>query len=86
MSITLEIPEHVEDEISEAAARRGSSVQDYALAAVIRAARRDAVLPERNRRVVALMDEWLSAPIDEEEAEGYPETITPLSLREMQID
>lgn len=86
MSITIELPADCEQSIRRAAAQRGRSVSDYARELLIDAADREEPLPERNERVIALMDEWLNTPVDEEEAEGYPETITPLSLREVRID
>lgn len=43
-------------------------------------------LMARNRKAIELLRQWAAEPTDWEEAEGYPEEITPLSLREVQID
>jgi hypothetical protein len=36
--------------------------------------------------LAALFDEWRAEPRDPEEEEGYPEQITPLSLRELRFE
>ena len=40
----------------------------------------------RNQAALALLRQWREEPPCPEEAEGYPFQITPLSLREVQIE
>jgi hypothetical protein len=38
---------------------------------------------ERNQEAIALLRRWRQEPRDPDEAEGYPEQIEPLRLREV---
>jgi hypothetical protein len=87
MSLTIELPEDLDLQLRRAAALEGTTPDLFAQAVLEeRLARDRARQVERNRAAIALLRRWRSEPPDPEGEEGYPEQITPLSLREVRVD
>jgi hypothetical protein len=88
MTLTIELPPELTQQLEEEASRHGQAPADYIRAVVEEklTTASTAAQMERNRAAIALLDEWRAEPPDLEEAEGYPLEITPLSLREVSLD
>jgi hypothetical protein len=84
MTLTIQLSPDLESRLRAEAARSGLAPEEFARTAVEE--KLATAQPERNTGLAALMDEWLNEPPDLEEAEGYPETIEPLRLREVSIE
>jgi hypothetical protein len=87
MSLSLQLSPETEQRLRAEAARNGLAPEEFARAAVeeklVAAA---AAQVERNQGLIALLRQWREEAPDLEEAEGYPETITLLSLREVPVE
>ncbi len=83
MSLMIDLPPEMEQQLREEAARNGQDAAEFArtvLEEQLAAARQ-----ERARRIAALMEQWNA----EDAADPDPDPIweiTPLSLREAQVD
>jgi len=90
MTLAIELSPEKEARLKELAATKGQTPDAFALAAVEARLQSEAGVlvgqKEWNQRAIALLRRWMEEPPDFEEAEGYPLEITPLSLREVQID
>jgi predicted DNA-binding protein len=88
MTITIELPPELKQQLEEEAARQGQAPADYVRAVVEEKLTTASTVAqmERNRRAMELLDQWLAEPPDPEEEAGYPLEITPLSLREISIE
>jgi hypothetical protein len=79
MSLTIELPPAVEEKLREEATREHQSPEEFVRTLL---ERRFPMPDGTGSGLAALMDTWLAEPPDLEEAEGYPEHIEPLQLRE----
>jgi len=87
MSLSLDLSPETEQRLRAEATRNGLAPEEFARVAVeeklIAAA---AAQVERNQGLIELLRQWREAPPDLEEAEGYPQTIAPFSLREVSVE
>jgi hypothetical protein len=79
MSLTIDLPPAVEAKLRDAALRERKSLEEYVCAVL---QEHLLAVPNIHGGLSAMLDEWLAAPVDPEEVEGYPEYIEPLRLRE----
>jgi hypothetical protein len=87
MSLSLELSPETEQRLRDEAARRGLAPEEFARSAVEeKLAAAAAAQVERNQGLIELLRRWREAPPDREEAEGYPDAITSLSLREVCVE
>jgi hypothetical protein len=89
MTLMIDLPLEVERQLREEASRSGKTPEDLARSVLEERFRREETRArqiERNQAAIALLDQWLAEGPDLEEAEGYPETIEPLRLREISVD
>ena len=87
MSLTIELTPEVERQLRAEAARDGQSLEQWAQAQLetrLTATRERQV--ERNQAAIALLEEWQQEPPNPEEADGYPEQIERLRLREITLE
>ena len=70
MSLTIELPTELEQRLRIEAAQNGESTTDYALSAL--EAQLEAQQRERDLGAVALVEQWLAEPPNEED-ERWPE-------------
>jgi hypothetical protein len=84
MSLTIELSPQVEQQLRAEAARKGQAPEEFVRTAVEK--HLASVRQERHGSLAELMRQWREEPPDLEEAEGYPEKIERLRLREISID
>ncbi len=84
MTLTIRLSPALERQLRAEAARLGQTPEEFARQVLEE--RLTGVHKPRGGGLAALMDEWRQAPPDLEEAEGYPEQIEPLRLREVTIE
>lgn len=89
MSLVIDLPAAVERQLRNDAACQGRAPEELARTVLEErfgeeAARLRQI--ERNQAAIALLDRWLAEGPDAEEADGYPETIEPLRLREVKLE
>lgn len=85
MSLVIDLSPEATQRLHDEAARVGQTPDECARR-LLEERLAVAHVPERNRRAIELLRSWRNREPDWEEAEGYPETISPLSLREIKID
>jgi plasmid stability protein len=87
-SLILDLTPDTELHLRQAAARRGQDPADYARELLEERLATERVETERQaaRELADLFSEWRAETPDPEEEAGYPQEITPLSLREVRID
>lgn len=89
MTLRIDLPPEVERQLCEEASRKGQAPEVPACALLEERFRTEETHVrqiERNQAAIAPLDRWLGEGPDLEEAEGYPETIAPLRLREISIE
>jgi plasmid stability protein len=84
MSLTIELSPELERQLKLEAAREGRAPEEFARAVLEE--RLTTAQQERGSGLAALMDQWLQEGPDLQEAEGYPEQIEPLRLREVRVE
>ena len=87
MTLMIDLPPDLEQQLRSEAAREGQDPGAYVRAMLeerLSAARARQI--ERNQGAIALLRQWRTEPPDPEGEEGYPEPITRLSLREVSVD
>jgi plasmid stability protein len=83
MSLTIDLGPELESQLRAEAAQGGQAPEEFVRTLLEeRLASTRARQIERNQAAIALLREWQAQPVDPKEVEGYPEFITPLSLRE----
>jgi hypothetical protein len=84
ITLHLELPPELERRVVEEAARRGQQPAEFA-----RAVLEEKLAPpphmERNRRAIALLDQWDAEDAASTEDDGSPPAIAPLSLRGVDV-
>jgi hypothetical protein len=87
MSLSLELSPETEQRLRAEAARTGLAPEEFALAAVEeKLVAATAAQVKRNQGLIELLRQWREEPPDPEEAEGYPDSIPSLSLREVRVE
>jgi hypothetical protein len=85
LALLVDFGPDLERRLRATAAEAGKSPEEF-----VRAAVESRLAPRRKQgnreELIALLRRWREEPPDLEEAEGYPTTIEPLRLREVQID
>jgi hypothetical protein len=87
MSLSIELSPEAEQQLRAEAAREGLPPEEFARTAIEeKLAAAAAAQVGRNQGLVDLLRQWREEPPDLKELEGYPSTITPLSLREVAVE
>jgi len=84
MMLTIDLSPEMERQLRAEAARAGLAPEEFAREVL--EARLTTSQQVRGGGLGALLRQWREEPPDLEEAEGYPEQIEPLRLREVTID
>lgn len=84
MTLSIELPAELAERVAEEAARRGQEPAEFA-----RSLLEETLTPpaprERQRRVIALLDEWSADDAASGEDAGPAPEILPISLRDLDI-